>query len=830
MSGWRLTVLCVAFYLFACLFAGITLITSGSAALPVSVSLSGSTKEKLASIDVYKVSITGNAKLLTTKTYIRPDSLVIKDEIENRYFQGIQVKLSEQQSSLLSTVSVNIGSQSFLFTPSELTAKWRLIGQSSDQKLYQSPAYVSAQRSVLPFWKQVVNWDLNSKLIWAIFFNKFPLLLILLTFLGCRTTVGRQLIAKNQHWIHQTGNWPIYATIGIAILITAYRVPYVIHPIGSGLDLSWIVGLNWAANKGLEWGKDIVFTYGPYYWLLYPDLILNQAVLLTSLLVTTLVFTYAVGVLLYYLFRQTQQQKLPIVLALSMVLILALSEYSFLDLVIISAILLLAMSDQSFAYKTVIPACILFSLLSLCKFSYLAISLCAILFFLGKCLVKRRYEICLLTCLLFISGMCALWILSGQPLTNLLLFITRSYETAQGYPEAMATPFWNETLSVQSNILVTMSLLGVGVILLAGIVSLLLKAVWNNTIWFELLLTSPVLFLAFKEGFIRMDPAHAALFFAQLQVVLVAYAVFYSRLKIVPSYVRVVLITLFAILMVFTDAHAPFEYSAELKGIFSLDTKNKFLADSKNDLQKIYSLKKDFNNYTKSSSVDIMPYDVSLLYGYNLNWSPRATFQSYVVYTTVLDSLNAAYFARKDAPQQVFYSFRSIDNHYPLFEEPAVFRQLLNQYRVVDTITNTYLLLNRLNRPSSTLSVKVQPVSNQHLNTSITIPHLNGYYTYLYAKIELTLLGKLLNFILKIQPLYIDITTTENLQPQRFRFIRQTAKDGLLVSSFAGNFQTATTVLSGTAKPNVATIKIIGNSWLYDSQIKCIFRFEAYAK
>ena len=40
---------------------------------------------------------------------------------------------------------------------------------------------------------------------------------------------------------------------------------------GTGLDPSWILGLNLAHSQGLVAGRDMVFTYGPLGYLLYPE-------------------------------------------------------------------------------------------------------------------------------------------------------------------------------------------------------------------------------------------------------------------------------------------------------------------------------------------------------------------------------------------------------------------------------------------------------------------------------------------------------------------------------------------------------------------------------
>ncbi|MDR2058321.1 MAG: hypothetical protein LBP83_08620, partial [Dysgonamonadaceae bacterium] len=53
------------------------------------------------------------------------------------------------------------------------------------------------------------------------------------------------------------------------------------------------------------------------------------------------------------------------------------------------------------------------------------------------------------------------------------------------------------------------------------------------------------------------------------------------------------------------------------------------------------ALPSEFLQQAANKRVDVFPYDIALLYAYDLNWSPRPVFQSYSAYTPVLDQINA---------------------------------------------------------------------------------------------------------------------------------------------------------------------------------------------
>ena len=80
-SLFLLSLLYVLAYIYAC----VTQIANGDGAVPVTVHLSAVENQSystLSGIEVYRVSLNGNSKLLSRRTFIRKDSLLISDDIK----------------------------------------------------------------------------------------------------------------------------------------------------------------------------------------------------------------------------------------------------------------------------------------------------------------------------------------------------------------------------------------------------------------------------------------------------------------------------------------------------------------------------------------------------------------------------------------------------------------------------------------------------------------------------------------------------------------------------------------------------------------------------
>ena len=93
--------------------------------------------------------------------------------------------------------------------------------------------------------------------------------------------------------------------------------------------------------------------------------------------------------------------------------------------------------------------------------------------------------------------------------------------------------------------------------------------------------------------------------------------------------------------------------------------------------------------------VDVRPWEVGLVWAYDLNWQPLPVMQDYQAYTPYLDRLNADALAAADGPEYVLRHLaygdgrQGIDGHYAPFDAPAETRTMLCGFRPLITSGST---------------------------------------------------------------------------------------------------------------------------------------------
>ena len=95
--------------------------------------------------------------------------------------------------------------------------------------------------------------------------------------------------------------WGIRAGLVLALTIVTWPVASTIAQ--PGLDPSWMLGLALAHEGGLDWGRDLVFTYGPLGTGVYP-IATSSGVLLASLLIAFLMHLLMVAAIFLAFRRQ----------------------------------------------------------------------------------------------------------------------------------------------------------------------------------------------------------------------------------------------------------------------------------------------------------------------------------------------------------------------------------------------------------------------------------------------------------------------------------------------------------------------------------------------
>jgi hypothetical protein len=230
------------------------------------------------------------------------------------------------------------------------------------------------------------------------------------------------------------------------------------------------------------------------------------------------------------------------------------------------------------------------------------------------------------------------------------------------------------------------------------------------------------------------------------------------------------------------------------------ETKELARVNRREDLQSHYRLTnlqllEEIRRKPKTGT-NILPDDIAIAYAYDINWQPLPIFQFYATYTSKLDLLNAERLLN-NPPTRILYSFKAIDRRYPLFDSPAVVREILSNYHTLEIEQGRYILLEK-NKLFSPVRPMVLRNVTINLNQQIRVPRHGGAPVYARIQLEFSALGKLANLFFKVAPpLKIWIFPSGGLPPVQYRFERDLARNGLFMSTYIDSNEALVKLISG---------------------------------
>jgi hypothetical protein len=540
--------------------------------------------------------------------------------------------------------------------------------------------------------------------------------------------------------------------------------------------------VNQAVAQGLVFGRDIVFTYGPYASILSKEYHpATDRLMLWGSLFLALCYSFLLILLASVMNRRwmlvlcavffagvMSQDVYPNALVLSYPLLLALLTYRTTPPD--------AWSERFLSWRFNIALATLFlplGLLPLVKLSFLLTcgSMAVSSFFF---LLHGRQKTMAWVCLLLPLGFgVLLWRLSGQPLSGLPGFFINSRPIISGYTDAM---------SVAGNSTEVIVYLMVSALVLFAAArepsaSALHKAVM--TICFSLFL-----YVAFKQGFVRHDHhalhASTSLVFAALSAVLV--------LRTKPSILAVVFFSA-VIAFWYIDRHYV-RFSTE--GIYTRtrDTYKNAWEGLRLRGSGSSALKEQFDDALAQiakqtpiqpiqGTVDVYSIRQNVLLASGHAWSPRPIFHSYSVYTPELAKLNADHLSGPKRPDNILFRVEPEDGRLPALEDGLSWPILINHYKVFGR-DNLFIYLKKRGVPADYPSSTEIHKAEHNLGSTIVLSPTKGA---LFAQIDVepTLLGKLLTIVYKPPALNIFIELADG-RARGYRFIPGMAKAGFVLS------------------------------------------------
>jgi hypothetical protein len=522
-----------------------------------------------------------------------------------------------------------------------------------------------------------------------------------------------------------------------------------------GLDASWMMAMNQAVAQRLVFGRDIIFTFGPYasiYTELYhpaTDRLMIWGSLFLGLAYFVLLLLLGKGskfcwLILFALFlagivnsRDTLLFSCPLILALvayrmtlpdghAMKLHLAKRfEMSF-------AILFAPLGLLPLIKGSLLPICGLTTVLC-----------CGLLWHCGK-------RVLALVAMVTTAGSCVLlWAAANQPILALPRFFLSTKQIISGYSEAMAFQGdpWECILYISASALI------------------LLVAAWTagsprTSRWFLAASYTMFLFTAFKSGLVRHDPWHnitagSSIFGAALLLLFVLG----ERRTLVPLVMAALVWTYIGHKTIQT-----LEYNVSLNfwGTFARAFQGAGKRLTPGELKKEYDrhiagISAEFPIAGMLGTTDIYSFNQSWVLASENTWAPRPVVQSYSVYSPELAELNLMHLKSSNAPDNIIFRIEPIDGRFPSLEDGLSWPAIINGYSLVKLDPLAAYLRKR------TTAQRNDPVKASDLyrakhvfGEEVSLPEAKDP---LFAKLELapTMFGKILGAFYKPPQLYISV-------------------------------------------------------------------------
>lgn len=542
-----------------------------------------------------------------------------------------------------------------------------------------------------------------------------------------------------------------------------------------GLDPSWGAGLYMATHQGLVFGREVIFTYGPLGFLSLPTLWYQDlgaaAVAYSSLVhITACMLVLWAGVRIFDRLLAT---------------IVAIVACSFLGppLVVIALILAAALAGGwagrrlEPALPLVLGALAAFALLVKVNYGVEILAIGAV----GLVAVEWRKALLRLGefAAAFVIALLLLWLLAGQPLGALPDYASTAGQTISGYSQAMV-------LSDPSSPFYVVLAVGVGAAATAAAWLLNSELEQRRRIVFTTLIAL-FSFLSFKEGFVREDGGHVALFVSAM--VSVWFVLGWRRplgwLGIAS------LAGVLAVALNFQPSSVqPIDHAKAARELVRtmLDPARRHYDTDLGRAGILTSQAVDpaISEAIGNSPTQVGPFETSVAWALGLNWHPLPVYQDYSAYTPDLDHDNAEALRAADGPALILRhpSYGLIDGRFPAYDPPAASVAMICNF-APELIRGNWMLLYRtanrcgperlVGRTSTSFGQPIRVPATPR--NSLVIARLHG--------VGLSASERVRALLFRAKPRYVSFAGGDSVASTQanFRLVPATAEDGLLISA-----------------------------------------------
>lgn len=567
---------------------------------------------------------------------------------------------------------------------------------------------------------------------------------------------------------------------------------------GSSLDDSWVLALNQALPWHLVYGRDIIFTFGPFAPIFTRTF---HPATWSFVLAWTTVLAVCYLVLLFHVSRR-HPIVVPLLFAAVATLINDDWNASFMAFPLLASSALYTVISRRLttrltaSHTSVVLAVGLGSaILLLTKSSFIPACLLTIVVWAVIAAMNRHPIIALGLPVLSLVAVILLWLCAAQPLEGLSDYFRTALPIISGYTEAMSSD--GKSSEVITYILVAISL-SVMLVPLS-----LARAQWPR--WAFLATVSCTLLMAFKAGFVRHD-GHA---------LTAAYVLFIAALISAPWLLRGRAIPMaavaLAVCLYITSGHAritPADLGRRAASWWISGAKQlAALPGSREHLTLSFTEKMtEIRDHAPipagtGATADIYSYNQTYLIAQDWRWRPRPVFQSYSVYTPKLNEINRDFLLSDRAAGTLFYAVQPIDERYASMEDSLSLPVLLGRYHPTRRLPENFLQLERDVEGSSTMT-EVVPYARLEAKLGQDVA-VAAHEQAIFVRLDLrkTLLGTLKSIIFKPEILKLRVDTA-NGEKREYRMVPQIAESGFVLSPDIREMSSLLAAFSGEVAPD----------------------------
>lgn len=508
-----------------------------------------------------------------------------------------------------------------------------------------------------------------------------------------------------------------------------------------GIDHAWAYALNRAFDERWVMGRDLYFTFGPLGFLEHTRVVSLDMLYISS------AFSFTVSVvmnaaLLHLAWLSSPERHMRII-NLALAITLVIFSFPHIQRLLIAGYALLMLHWMTGRWIYLVLFSVTATLCVLIKFSYGAASLALLTAYLFLvCRKQKRFMPFWIGVGSLVLSYLLIWFMIYRSLQGAYGFIEGELHISRGNASAMALNPENNWLAVL-------------VFYLA-----LLFAAWimhrqseSRFALFPLVFLLPLLVWT-KYTFSQQEAFHMVPIIAFAMYVCGLFVVALPRLLSKLTVVVAMVVIWFAWVNMHTeDTRAP-DYPNvprltigepdilkphRLKNLFNI-----WQTAEKERLQPLV-LPEKMRAMLGHASVDVYPWDLTVVPVNELNWRPRPLFQIYISYLPFLDQKNADFFNDDNrAPEYILWHhhfYQDIMNRYALSSEPLTVASILDHYRMVEC--EGYFCLWQRQERSQLQTREIAGTATLRWNEWMEIPAHKANVLRASLKAHRTLFGKL---------------------------------------------------------------------------------------